>query len=73
VNSSGAVRKTKKALQQAFAYQQQKAGTCFIEILANCPSNWKMTPLETTAFINDEMTRVFPLGDIKIPAREGVK
>lgn len=67
VNNAGAVRHTKKALLNAFKYQQQHKGTCFVEILANCPSNWKMTPLETSHFIDDEMSHAFPLGDIKVP------
>lgn len=67
VNSAQAVRRTKKALQQAFMYQSKHAhGTCFIEILANCPSNWKMTPVETNKFIDNEMVNVFPLGNIKV-------
>jgi 2-oxoglutarate/2-oxoacid ferredoxin oxidoreductase subunit beta len=71
VNSASAVRHTKKALLHAFQYQQLHKGTCFVEILANCPSNWKMTPIETSAFIQDEMSVVFPLGDIKTPKTEG--
>jgi len=71
VNSASAVRHTKKALLHAFQYQQLHKGTCFVEILANCPSNWKMTPVETSAFIQDEMSHVFPIGDIKTPKTEG--
>jgi len=54
-------------LQNAFKYQNEHKGTCMIEILANCPSNWKMTPIETSKFIDEEMVHTFPLGDIKIP------
>ena len=67
VNNSHAVRRTKKAIHNAFQYQQAKKGTCLIEILGNCPSNWKMTPLACNDFISAEMTKTFPLGDIKIP------
>ncbi|MFZ4057290.1 MAG: thiamine pyrophosphate-dependent enzyme [Ferruginibacter sp.] len=67
VNSSTAVRKAKKALLNAFKYQQLHKGTCFVEILSNCPSNWKMTPLETNAFIDEHMVQAFPIGDIKVP------
>lgn len=69
VNSANAVRKTKKALQNAFKYQQEHKGTCMVEILANCPSNWKMTPLETSKFIDEEMVNTFGLGDIKVPKK----
>jgi 2-oxoglutarate ferredoxin oxidoreductase subunit beta len=67
VNSANGVRRTKKALQNAFRYQQLKKGTCFIEIIGNCPSNWKMTPLECNGFIDEQMVKTFPLGDIKVP------
>ena len=67
VNSSNGVRRTKKALQKAFEYQQLKKGTCLIEIIGNCPSNWKMTPMECNDFIDEQMLKEFPLGDIKLP------
>lgn len=69
VHNSNAVRKAKKALQQAFKYQQEKKGTCLVEIIGNCPSNWKMTPVETLKFIEEEMVKAFPLGDIKTPGK----
>ena len=68
VNSANAVRRAKKALQQAFRYQQLHKGTCLVEIIGNCPSNWKMTPAEASKFIDEEMVKTFPLGDIKVPA-----
>ena len=67
VNSANAVRRAKKALLQAFKYQQLHKGTCLVEIIGNCPSNWKMTPLEASKFIDEEMVKTFPLGDIKVP------
>ncbi|MGV3528063.1 MAG: thiamine pyrophosphate-dependent enzyme [Flavisolibacter sp.] len=67
VNSAAGVRKTKKALEKAFSYQPLNKGTCIIEVLANCPSNWKMTPLECNEFIDTDMAKVFPVGDIKLP------
>jgi 2-oxoglutarate ferredoxin oxidoreductase subunit beta len=41
-----------------------------VEIIGNCPSNWKMTPLEASKFIDEEMVKTFPLGDIKLPKAE---
>jgi 2-oxoglutarate ferredoxin oxidoreductase subunit beta len=73
VNSAPAVRKTKKALLNAFQYQQLHKGTCLIEIIGNCPSNWRMTPLEASRFIDEEMVKTFPLGDIKLPKEEDIK
>lgn len=73
VNNYTAVRKTKKALINAFKYQKLNKGTCFIEIIGNCPSNWKMTPLEANEYVDTHMIKTFPLGDIKLPSREDLK
>ncbi|HSK13862.1 MAG TPA: thiamine pyrophosphate-dependent enzyme, partial [Phnomibacter sp.] len=68
VNNANGVRRTKKALLNAFRYQKQgHGGTCLIEIVGNCPSNWKMTPVEANRFIDEVMVKTFPLGDIKVP------
>lgn len=73
VNSPLNVRKTKKALLNAFKYQQLDKGTCFVEVVGNCPSNWKMTPLETNDFLTNDMLKEFPLGDIKLPSADDLK
>ncbi len=61
------VRKAKKAFQKAIEYQLKGLGTCLIEIVSNCPSNWKMTPLEANKFVEEKMIPFYPLGDIKVP------
>lgn len=73
VHTVSGVRKTKKALLNAFKYQQLDKGTCFIEIVSNCPSNWKMTPIQANKFLNDEMLKEYPLGDIKLPSKEDLQ
>lgn len=73
VNKNTAVRKTKKALTNAFNYQKLNKGTCFVEIVGNCPSNWKMTPIESNNFIDEQMVQTFPLGDVKVPDAEDLK
>ncbi len=70
VHTAGNVRKAKKAIQKGFEYQKDAKGTCFIEIVSNCPSNWKMTPIESNKWLNDNMLPYYPLGDIKTPKRE---
>ena len=61
------VRKAKKTFQKAFEYQKRGLGTCLVEIVSNCPSNWKMTPLESNKFVEDKMIPFYPLGDLKVP------
>ncbi len=61
------IRKAKKALKKAIEYQQQGKGFCIVELISNCPSNWKMTPVQSNKFIDEEMLPFYPLGDIKKP------
>lgn len=67
-HTAAAVRKLKKAVQLSFEMQNLKKGTCFIEVVANCPSGWKMTPEESNKWMEQNMFPVFPLGDLKVPA-----
>ncbi len=61
------IRKTKKALEKAIKYQQEKRGFCLVEVVSNCPSSWKMTPIEANKFVEEKMLPFYPLGDIKVP------
>ncbi len=67
VHTTKNVRKTKKALQKAVKYLLDGSTTCFVEIVSNCPSNWKMTPLEANKFVEEKMIPYYPLGDLKVP------
>lgn len=67
VHNPNAVRKLKKAITKAFEYQMQNKGTCFIEVVSNCPSGWKMTPVETIKYLQEVMFPYYPLGDLKVP------
>jgi 2-oxoglutarate/2-oxoacid ferredoxin oxidoreductase subunit beta len=73
VHNAAAVRKTKKAITNGLKYQKLNKGISFIEIISNCPSNWKMTPLQTVKFMDSEMLKYYPLGDIKVPSAEDLK
>ena len=59
------VRAFKKAMQKAFLYQKEKKGYCLIEVVSNCPSGWKMTPLESNHWLEENMLPMYPLGDMK--------
>ncbi|KUO60689.1 2-oxoglutarate oxidoreductase [bacterium BRH_c32] len=67
VNSPANVRRAKKAIQKGFEYQKLKKGLSFVEIVSNCPSNWKMTPLEANKWMEEQMFAFYPLGDLKVP------
>ena len=65
VNSPANIRKTKKAIRKAFQVQIGGLGFSLVEILSPCPTNWKMSPLESWQWVDNEMTKEFPLGVIK--------
>ena len=65
VNSPANIRKTKKAITKAFQAQLDGRGFSMVEILSPCPTNWKMTPVKSWQWIDEEMTKVFPLGVYK--------
>jgi len=67
VHTAAAVRKTKKAIEASFKYQTLNQGTCFIEVVSNCPSGWKMTPVEANAWMEKNMLPLYPVGDLKVP------
>ncbi len=67
VHSAGAVRKLKKAIKKSLELQKQNRGTCFIEVVSNCPSGWKMTPVESNEWLVENMFPQYPLGDLKVP------
>jgi len=64
------VIEAKKAIRKAFQYQAQ--GRCFslVEVLSTCPTNWGMTPIEATQWVQDNMVPYFPLGELKVPEEE---
>lgn len=65
VISPAHIRKTKKAIRKAFQVQIDGLGFSLVEVLAACPTNWKMTPVESWQWIDKEMTKEFPLGIVK--------
>lgn len=67
VNSVANIRKAKKAMKNGFEYQAKGLGFSLVEIVSNCPSNWKMTPLEANKFVEEKMIPFYPLGDLKKP------
>jgi 2-oxoglutarate/2-oxoacid ferredoxin oxidoreductase subunit beta len=67
VHTPANVRKTKKAIRKAVQYQKLDRGTSFIEIVSNCPSGWKMTPVQSNKWMEENMFPYYPLGDLKTP------
>ena len=66
VHTPANVRKTKKAIRKAFELQKQNVGMSFVEVVSNCNSGWKMTPVQANHWMVENMFPYYPLGDIKV-------
>ncbi len=60
------IRLAKRAIRMAFETQARGLGFSMVELLSTCPSNWKMTPLEATHWLEEKMIPYYPLNDFKI-------
>jgi len=66
VHIPSAVRKAKRAIRKAFENQiNKKPGLSFVEIVSNCNSGWKMTPVAANHWMEVNMVPYYPLGDLK--------
>jgi 2-oxoisovalerate ferredoxin oxidoreductase beta subunit len=62
--------RTKKAIKKVLQLQMEGRGFGFVEVLSECPTHLKMTPLEAEAWVRDTMVKYFPLGKLKDETRE---
>lgn len=65
LSSPKKVLQTKEALKKGLKTQMEKKGFSLIEVLTPCPVYWRMSPVESMKFIEEEMTQTFPLGIFK--------
>lgn len=65
LNNVKNVKNAKKAVKKAFQNQIDKKGFSLIELISTCPTNWGMTPVEATKWLEDEMIPYYPLGVYK--------
>jgi 2-oxoglutarate ferredoxin oxidoreductase subunit beta len=66
VHKPATVRRAKKAILKAFENQKLNKGVSFVEIVSNCNSGWKMTPVQANKWLEENMLAYYPLGDIKV-------
>lgn len=59
------VIRAKKAIKKAIQYQIEGKGFTMVEVLSTCPTNWHLTPVESMKYVENEMTKIFPLGIFK--------
>lgn len=53
-----------RAIKKAFQCQIDCKGYSLVEVLTNCPTNWRMSPTESSNYLMNEVAKVFPLGDL---------
>jgi 2-oxoglutarate ferredoxin oxidoreductase subunit beta len=66
VHTAKNVRKAKKAMKKAIETAMANKGVGFVEIVSNCNSGWKMTPVRSNEWMEENMFPFYPLGDIKV-------
>lgn len=67
VTSPRNIATAKRAIAQAIDYQNRKKGLSFIEILSPCPTGFGMIPVDALGWVDEKMTRIYPLGVFKSP------
>jgi len=65
LNTIRNIKNAKRAMKKAFMNQMNGLGYSLVEILSACPSGWKMSPVQSLQWIEDEMIREYPLGVFK--------
>ncbi len=55
--------KTKAMIKKAFQNQIDNKGFSLVEVLAPCPTNLHMTPVQCKEFVHTEATKYFTLGE----------
>ncbi len=65
VHTVAAVRKTKKAIMKAFKNSMEGKGTSFVEVVSTCNSGWKLSPVKSNQWMEENMFKAYPLGDFK--------
>ena len=60
------IRLAKKAIRSAFETQVRGLGFSMVELLSICPTNWGMSPLEATDWLEEHMISFYPLCDLKV-------
>lgn len=65
VHTPANVHKTKAALRKAFQNSMQGKGTSVVEVVSTCSSGWKLSPEAANKWMEENMFKQYPLGDLK--------
>ena len=56
------INQAKKAIKKAFQTQLDGKGFSLVEVVSTCPTNWGMSPVESMAWLKENMLPYYPLG-----------
>jgi 2-oxoglutarate ferredoxin oxidoreductase subunit beta len=70
LNKPANIIKAKKSIKKAFQIQLEGEGFSMVEILSACPTNWGLSPIEASKWLEENMIPYYPLGEFRTP--EGV-
>ena len=62
VNPAG-FAKTKAAIKKAFEKQLEGRGFSLVEVLSNCPTQLKLSPVDSLKWVEENMIPYYPLGE----------
>jgi 2-oxoglutarate ferredoxin oxidoreductase subunit beta len=65
VHTPQQVVKARRVLKTAFELQRDDKCFTFVEVLSTCPTNWGMTPLEATKWLQEHMVPYYPVQNFK--------
>ncbi len=66
VTDNANILKAKKAIRTAFECQKQRRGFSFVEVLSPCPTNWKLSPLDSLKRIEQAVELTYPLCEYRM-------
>jgi len=65
VHTAAMIVDAKRCIKRAFALQKDNVCFSFVEVLSTCPTNWGLTPVESTQWLEKNMMPYFRLGELK--------
>ncbi len=65
VNNPSNIRRAKKAIKKSFTLQLERDSFSLVEFLCPCPTAWRLSPLDSLKWLEENMISYFQLGVVK--------
>jgi len=66
-------KQLRRFIRNAIRNQMEGNGFSFVEVLSTCPTNWRTNASQTWNFLEENMEKHFPVGELKSPLGKGDK